>query len=219
MLRFVELLRNPELGAKKFLFEELPAIFSTDGLEKTIIQKIANIKYQFDRVYRNLVDGLLCSFQEEFFVGAYNWEMSFQSVLEDWLNLNQDKIAVAILSNQQERMISILKQHAAEYEMIQQLGKQVVGLRVADWKNEHVLMFKDALKDLKQVVEQTEEVSSKAGQDSLADSSVTELSHSGQMLLKDLQSLLEDDYGEAVSNREKKSRVSGTVEEIVIVVV
>ncbi len=205
MLRFVELLRNPELGVKKFLFESLPTIFSTDDLETTIIQQIADTKYQFDRVYRNLIEGMLCSFQEEFFVKEYNWEMSFQSVLEDWWNLNQDKIAAATLTNQQERMINILQQDATEYEMIQQLGKQIVGLRVADWKNEHVLMFKDALKDLKQVVEQTEEVSSNAGQDSLADGSIVELSHSGQMLLKDLQSLLEDDYGEAVSNREKRT--------------
>lgn len=202
MNQLIQLLRHADLGAKRFLFEELPAIWNNN--DKTVVtQYVEATKKQLDHVYCNLVEGLLFICKQALSDELFIQEISFQSVWQEWNEKNKKRIAGAKLSNQQERMLNLMQQEKSEQALIQELAKQVIGLRLIDWKSEHKEVFENALRELRAMVENADEKELDV-LPLIQEGDVAFLSNNGQLLLKDLQSILEDDFGEAVSNKEKR---------------
>lgn len=204
MFQIIHLFRNADVGAKKFLFDDLPAIWVDKNL-KDVVNNVNCLKKQLDDGYLHFIEGLLYIVKKTFLASEnlLLQEVSVQSIWQEWYEENKKRIANASLSNQQERMISLLQQEKTEQVFIQELAKQVIGLRIIDWKDAHKEIFEASLKELRTAVESAEEKNIEEIT-IVQESDVASLSKSGQLLLKDLKNVIENDFGEAVPNREKR---------------
>ena len=198
---FITLLRNPELGAQRCLFVDLPTIFSVNGDLTETVKQIKRVKLSLDRNYTHLVEGILCSLKQTFSGQKDVIEQSLQSIWQDWYEANKNRIANASLTNQQERIVALLQQEKIEQALAQELAKQVSGLRLLDWNNGHLQSFLDVLAEFVKTVERASDAETDV---TIEVETEMNLSASGKLLLNDLRNLFEEEYGDAVSNREKR---------------
>ncbi len=200
----IALMRNLDLGAKKCLFEELPVAMNNDNLWKTA-EQMEVVKRDMDKTYSCLINGILCSVKQKFTKQQKVAEHSVQPIWEEWYEANKNRIANASLSNQQERVIALLQQDKAEQPLAQELAKQTVGLRLMDWNDTHLQSFITMIDELVNIVEHSsdEKVADKNDMTIEIDTNES-LSTSAKFLLNDLKYLFEEEYGDAVTNREKR---------------
>ena len=201
---FITLMRNLDLGAKKCLFEELPMVLNNDNLWKTA-EQMAVVKRDMDKTYSHLINGILCSVKQKFTKQQNVAEYSVQPVWEEWQEDNKNRLANAALSNPQERVIALLQQGKAEQPLAQELAKQTVGLRLMDWNDGHLQSFTALLDELVDIVEHASSEETVGENDITIEITTDEnLSASAKFLLNDLRYLFEEEYGDAVTNREKR---------------
>ena len=124
---------------------------------------------------------------------------------EEWQEDNKNRLANAALSNPQERVIALLQQGKAEQPLAQELAKQTVGLRLMDWNDGHLQSFTALLDELVDIVEHASSEETVGENDITIEITTDEnLSASAKFLLNDLRYLFEEEYGDAVTNREKR---------------
>ena len=207
MKQLVEVLRKQDLGAQRFLFTELPELFKNCNTLECVAEKMRDLKAQFDRNYTLLVEGILNALKYEFSSQKDVQELSLQPIWKDWYVENKNRIVNAELTGPQDHIAAIMNQEKAEQTIAQDLAKEVIGLRMLDWKENHLHTFLQIIADYKLLVEMAndEEVASELDTTLALESDVTELSASGKLLLNDLRYLFEEEYGEAVSSKEKRT--------------
>ena len=200
----IALMRNLDLGAKKCLFEELSAALKSDRLWKTA-EQMKVVKQSMDKTYPSLINGILCSVKQKFTKQQNVADYSVQPVWEEWQEENKNQLVNAALSNPQERVIALLQQGKAEQPLAQELAKQTVGLRLMDWNDGHLQSFTALLDELVDIVEHASNKEATGENDITIEIATEEsLSSSAKFLLNDLKYLLEEEYGDAVTNREKR---------------
>jgi len=206
MKQFVQLLRKQDIGAQKLLFTELPAIYDDCDSLKCVVERISKVKELFDKNYSMLVEGILSSLKKEFASRTDVQVISLQSIWQDWYAVNKNRIANATLTNQQERIAGVMNQDKAEQTIAQDLAKEIIGLRLLDWREEHLHIFLQTIADYKMLVQMAsnEEVKIMSDDTTEEQEDISELSPSGRLLLNDLRNLFDEEYGDAVSSKEKR---------------
>lgn len=206
MTGLLQLLRQQDLGAQKFLFTDLLQLFADCDSLTCVVGKIGDLKVQFDRNYTLLVEGIVTALKREFSTLRDVQDVSLQPIWQDWYEANKNRIANADLTNQQERIAFIMNQDKTEQNIAQDLAKEIIGLRLIDWQESHLSIFLQSIAEYKMIVAMAsnKEVINELNTTLALEGEVSDLSASGKLLLNDLRSLFEEEYGDAVTNREKR---------------
>lgn len=230
-ISFINSLRTPKINAREYLFDKLFNIFKYESLNINMVKDIGTIKHLLDDTITNLIKHLAQDMLLIFAPEA-NERSTLSSVLRDWYEGLKDTTKNYLFSTGDEQILALIRSASNdEVHLIQRLCKVVTGLRIDDWDNKMINEFIIALRDFKKAVEyqdrleKEEKTSNKndlytitiideTGKKETKTFNKVEYSVQAKILYNDLIATIEEEYGESISNSEKRQVLMDIIERL-----
>lgn len=162
----LELKKNS--GNIDFLFKKIPEIFGYDTVENNeeLVRDITEMKKFYDDALHVLIAKMAAFVKETFAsridVKTYE-KMSLGSVVKDWCEQLDSSVFEQLFGNGTERCLDVFRNGTNDtVELVRTLGKTATDLRLEDWDNDVISLFKNNMVKYKKTAEgfhKTEEVS------------------------------------------------------------
>lgn len=230
-ISFINSLRTPTINAREYLFDKLFNIFKYESTNIDIVQDISTIKHLLDDTIKNLIKYLAQDILLIFAPEA-NERSTLCSVLKDWYEGLKDTTQNYLFYTGDEQILAIIKSASNdEVHLIQRLCKTVTGLRIDDWNSEMVNQFITGLKEFKENVEHQDRhvkrdnnpnkrdlytimITNEEGKKETKTFNKVEYSSQAKILYNDLLATIEEEYGESISNSEKRQVLMDIIEKL-----
>ena len=151
--KFLSLLKQPSIGALDLLFTRIPKCFGTEEASSDLVAKIRNAKLFFDQAKTKLEDALIQDVKLVF-SEASSSAASLSSVIADWYENLSSAVKSKLYPNGAERLFSVIdKATNDEHLLVEGLARVLTGLRIEDWNDNSIRIFKRQLTDFKSVID------------------------------------------------------------------
>lgn len=228
---FINSLRAPTINAREYLFDKLFYIFKYESMNINIVKDVTAIKYLLDNTITSLIKTLA---REILFIFApeANERSTLASVVCDWYEGLKETTKNYLFSAGEEQILSLISSaNNDEVHFVRRLCKAVTGLRLDDWDYKTIGQFISDLTDFKNTVEQQDQheiekratnkgdlyaitITNERGEKERKIFNKVKYSVQAKILYNDLTSTIEEDYGEAVSNSEKRQVLIDIIENL-----
>lgn len=179
--KFLNVFRNRRNSARVVLFSEFPEIFNTGDDYVNLLGRIVCAKRFFDEAWTVLLQ-YLGDFLRRTFRKESNARSTTVSVLKNWLDSLPDGIMQQAFADNTDKFLQLVREASAdEQDFIQKLSALLTGLRIDDWSDREIEVFKAKVIAHKETAEnyQIDFVSRNAWQKDLSVSDVGESSVEG----------------------------------------
>lgn len=229
-LRFAASLKAPELNPHEYLFEKVLSFFGQEAVSLTIAEKIVEAKIFFDNVKNSLIENLRQDIWNVFKKGQ-DERSSLISIIKDWYEGLGDSTQNHLFSSGAERVLELMKNiDNDEKQFIERLARELTGVRIDDWDDELVLQFNRELKDFKNAVEAYDDSCAEVaiereknfycltfiddeGNEHRKTFEKAQYSDTTTLLVNEINAIL-DEYGEALSNGQKRQVLIDIIQKI-----
>ncbi|MBR1747591.1 MAG: hypothetical protein IJ735_05200 [Clostridia bacterium] len=218
--KFLSALRNPEINARDFLFNKILWVFGEQKFSPKLAGYVARAKTIIDGIKPDLILRLKDDLANIFSFGKRNVDATLSSIVKDWTSsLSQDVIAHMFNGNENNMLSICLNITPDENKFIEELARTTTSLRIDDWSEitidafiKTVSDFVETINNFKDRISETNDISAgsyritfidETGKESYRTFDKTEYTRSAKLLYDDATSLIEE-YGESLSNSEKR---------------
>lgn len=228
--RFISNLKKPAINAHEFLFKQILSIFGYKEITCEIADKIGEIKSILEGAKECLVNGLSCDVRA-MFENNQSKESSLSSIIKDWYDELSDSTKGYLFASGENQILELFRTITNdERDFIEKLAKTLTGLRIDDWDDNKVEMFREELKKFKNTVETQNKnllnpsfvKKSNAYRLTFIDDEGNEVTKTfdkiqtsarGKLLVNEISAAI-DEYGQALSNGEKRQILMSIIEKL-----
>lgn len=225
--KFVNSLKQFDINPREFLFEKIFSIYGMDSFNVEVVDNIKATKNIYENAINNLIEALNSNVYIVF--AASKSKGSLTSIIKDWYETLDERAKQNLYSGNENQILELMANITNdESAFIQRLAKAITFLRVEDWNNETFSEFINELKTFKKTVEvfnlySVPEINASAsyeiafvdneGNKELKRFNKGPYSGKAKLLLNDINSLL-DDYGQAITEQEKRQILMELLEKL-----
>ena len=220
-LKFLNSLKNPEINAKEYLFEKVFSIFGYSGFSLEVIDQITVLKRFYDNLKRQTT-AMMAEDLKLMFKPAARKDESLFSIVSDWTESLDDKVRSHLFNKGENALLDICYQITHDrYSFVEQLGRAATGLRIDDWADVTMEAFFHTIEDyIVSVVGYSLDIGGgrsisgfgsykvgfvdENGNESFKTFDKTELSFQARLLFNDIETTLNEEYGDSLSKNEKR---------------
>lgn len=220
-LKFLSSLKSPEINAKEYLFEKLFVIFGYKDFSLEIINQISTVKDFYDKFKQNTILVISDDLKKMFKSSASEKESLF-SIVSDWTESLNGDVRDHLFNNGENALLEICFQITHDqYAFVEKLGKAATGLRIDDWADVTIEAFFHTVNDfIVSVVGYNLDISGghsisgfgtykvgfvdEKGNETYKTFDKTELSSQAQILFRDIETTLNEEFGNSLSTNEKR---------------
>lgn len=225
-IKFINALKKPEINAREFLFEGIPAVFRIPEFTPGVADNIEKTKAIFDGAVEALIKGLEDDVRRCFGKGQSD-HATLNSIMRDWYENLKDATKSHLYNNGEDRILELIRNSTNDNRtFIVRLAKGIVGLRVEDWDKNSIDLFVTQISAFKKVVEEqnskVDSEKSSAYTLSFCEQNGTvvtksfdkcEYSDRARLLYNEVTDIL-DSYGQAISENEKRQILVEILEQL-----
>ncbi|MDQ2087931.1 hypothetical protein RBH29_15990 [Herbivorax sp. ANBcel31] len=216
--RFRNSLRGTKINSRDFLFNKLFSIFNTKDYDK-VIDGLKKCIVSLDNVEYDLIEGYLTDNLKEIFEPRGNEGLTLTSAAKDWYDGLKSSTKNNVFADSKDQLLKKVKELGNDnVEFVESLAKIFTGLRIDDWNDNTVEIF---MKDVKCAVDNINDFdeqnvieagdketykikySDKNGEEVEMTFVNQDIEGFSENLLNDIETLMFEDYREAVSNSQK----------------
>ena len=226
IIKFRNLLSNPELNAHELIFEKLPKCFGTDDYD----QIVANVRKAYQTIGRNLYyyEKMLIMKVRTIFNGKD--AKSLPSILSDYYDGLKARTKEHAFSGKESMFLSVIKHpNNDELKLIEDIAKATLNLRIADFTDEIMGLFEGTIQSVKKQIDSYDAdqrnnartasgyklvYTDEDGNEVVRQFDMVNSSARVKMMYNDLTSQIEE-YGQAVSVEEKRQVLFNILKELV----
>ncbi|MGV8154998.1 MAG: hypothetical protein ACLKAO_11980 [Alkaliphilus sp.] len=217
--KFLKEFKKPAINAREFLFEKVFEIYSMQGFNIEVIDKISTSKRFFDNIMTNLQNTLI---EDVKHIISPEREMraGLISVVRDWCDRLQDSTKNHLFSRNEDKLLKLmLNVKNDEIKFINQFARTLTGLRITDWNEDVIDSFIKETIDLKKTIEMFNSDKSReegsdaevyriafvsgSGEEVVKTFNKIEYTSTAKLLLSEVANSLEE-MGESISQQEKR---------------
>ena len=220
-LKFLSSLKSPEINAKEYLFEKLFVIFGYKDFSLEIINQISTVKDFYDKFKQKTILVISDDLKKMFKSSASEKESLF-SIVSDWTESLNGDVRDHLFNNGENALLEICFQITHDqYAFVEKLGKAATGLRIDDWADVTIEAFFHTVNDfIVSVVGYNLDISGghsisgfgtyqvgfvdEKGNETYKTFDKTELSFQAQILFRDIETTLNEEFGDSLSTNEKR---------------
>ena len=220
-LKFLNSLRNPEINAKEYLFEKVFSIFGYCVFSLDVLDQITTLKHFYDNLKRQMT-AMISEDLKLMFKPAAREDESLFSIVSDWTESLDDKVRSHLFNKGENALLDVCYQITHDrYSFVEQLGRAATGLRIDDWADVTMEAFFHTIEDfIVSVVGYSLDVGGgrlisgfgtykvgfvdENGNESFKTFDKTELSFQARLLFNDIETTLNEEYGDSLSTNEKR---------------
>ena len=216
-LKFIQSLKAPIVNTREYLLETLRGIYGFENVDISLADSIRVTKELFDSGKERLIKCVLGIIGEVF---ASVYGSSVVSTLRDWYDrLDTHTIEHLFVNNENQILKLISTITNDERTFVQRIGKAITGLRIDDWNNNTVQMFREGLKQFKTTVEKFDHnckvdtgngnqtvqiiITDESGNDKVRSFEKIEYSDRANLLYQDITAAI-DGIGQSITEQEKR---------------
>jgi hypothetical protein len=234
-VRFIASLKQVDINPREYLFDKLPAIFNYKSFDLAIVDNIKSAKTYFDRSIRDLIARLVEEVKTLFVTSGTKLKKrdsvsALASDIRDWMEGLTDATKQHLFAGNEGRILEQMKAVTNDDSaFIQRLAKTVTGLRVEDWNEPQIKIFLDEIQAFKILVENFNAGCKRGGASNAnvyrisvieADGTETvktferaKYGAKAKLLFNDVTTAL-DDYGQALTDQEKRQVIMEILEQL-----
>lgn len=223
IIKFNKLLRRVN-STSELLFREIPELFGNIGYNRSVVDRIREIKYLEDNTLNQLGCDLL-EYMKGLFALSRNKEitsqMTLSSIMKDWLENLSPNINEVLFGDGTERFIKlIIESGNDELSFVKQAARLATGLRIEDWSDASFEKFTQTINKFKNTAESYhQEVVEENVSENIDGYQITYLDDSGKTITKRFDKIDSsrrgkllynaitaniDSMGQAISDQEKR---------------
>lgn len=227
------LLRQTGLASSHTLFENLPKIFNEDGLSEgnlsKLMQKVDNIKLEMDGLLMVALNDIEKGMIETIPATTTN-ESTLLGVLKNWYSSLATNAKDRLYSDGTQEFLDVVSTFMGEnsVEFLKRILTTIAGVRPEDWNDstvkrivptfadmvQEVLSLQDSLENITASQEIAVTLFDTEGQQTTRTFSRTPISGTGE-LLENLLGAYIDEYGDAITNNEKRQVLLNLLEKLI----
>lgn len=222
IIKFLNSLRNPEINAREYLFNKILWIIGVDSFNADVALRVLEMKNYIDRIKSNLIQVLSVELKSVFSKGKSHEQASLSSVVADWISSLDENVFSHMFNNSDNAMLQICAEITPNSEkFVEDLARPATGLRIDDWGEvtidgfiRSVSNFVATVENYNQQVKQSETPNlggsykisfiDDSGTETFKTFDKTNLPDNAQLLYNDLEAMLTEEYGAALSDNEKR---------------
>ena len=153
MRKFLALLKQASIGALDLLFTRIPKCFGYNEASSELVEKITATKLFFDQVKPNLEDALVEDVKE-IFCGQQG-SASLSSIVMDWYESLTTAVRNKVYANGAERIFKVFEKSTNdEHLLIEGLARVLTGLRIDDWTDSAIQVFRERMIEYKTTIDE-----------------------------------------------------------------
>lgn len=220
--KFLNSLRNPEINAREYLFNKILWIIDVEKFNADVASRILEMKNYIDRIKHNLIQVLSVELKDIFSKGKAHEQASLSSVVVDWISSLDENVFSHMFNNSDNAMLQICKEINPNSEkFVEDLARPATGLRIDDWGEISIVGFIHTVSEFVATVENYNQQVKQSESPNLGGSyklsfiddtgvetfktfDKTNLPDNAQLLYNDLEAMLTEEYGAALSDNEKR---------------
>lgn len=221
-IKYLNSLKTPEVNSRELLFNKIPKIFNIDGDYEELFKTIKKTKMFYDSVKHNLIISLSNDIKVLFTDDKDVEKMSLFTLVKDWTDSLSDEVEKHMFNDGENALLSVCYSITPdENEFIQQLCKNATGLRIDDWADITIDAFIQTMDSFVATVnEYNNNLSNSNSNISVGSYKIsivdddgnehyktfdkTELSANANLMFNDLESIINEEYGDSLSANEKR---------------
>ena len=171
--KFMALLKQPSIGALDLLFSRIPKCFGKEEASVELAREIASAKMFFDQVKLKLEDALIMDVKK-IFCGDPYVEATLPSIVKDWYEGLSIAAKNKVYANTAERIFKVFENATNdEYLLIESLARVLTSLRIDDWTDSNILVFREKMEMYKATID-AESANTHSDADTAAESIATD---------------------------------------------
>ena len=220
-LKFVNSLKNPEINAKEYLFEKVFSIFGYTDFSLDLTNQIIALKHFYDNLKRQMT-AMISEDLKLMFKTTATEDESLYSIVSDWTESLDSKVRSHLFNNGENDLLEVCYQITHDrFAFVEQLGRAATGLRIDDWADVTIEAFFHTVNDfIASVAGYNLDISGgqsisgfgiykvgfvdEKGNESYKTFDKTELSFQARLLFNDIETTLNEEYGDSLSVNEKR---------------
>ena len=142
----ISALKNPSLNAKEFLFTKLPEIYNFKNFNCESVNFLKESKKILDYAKNNLINGLILDLKVFFDDSKDNSGNSLITVIKDWYEALDEITKNHLFNNNEDKLLKIMSNISNDEIMfIEEIAKLTTGLRIDDWNDNTINLFKNEI--------------------------------------------------------------------------
>ncbi len=232
LIQFINSLKQPDINAREYLFNDLVKIFGRVDFSADIADDVGNAKCIFDNAKAGLI-GYLISDVKNIFSSSNNKEATLSGVIKDYIESLRPETLAHLYPNGEDRLLSLMKKiNNDDVMFIEKLGKTVTELYIDDWTHGTVKIFITGLEKSKKTIagfDRNIEISDvdmkgnthrykicfsdKNGNEIVKTFDKVEYSGRGRLLYNEIATALEE-MGQSISEGEKRQILMSFIEKM-----
>lgn len=199
----IKLLRN-EISGYEFLFEKLPKEFELPEFNINLIDSIDKAKQYYDKALSMLVDDLIELVREEFSAsnGTINSNnSSLALIIKSWCDTIDKAAFQQVFPNGAHKCLGLLKEVTNdERTFVIRLSKLVTDLKIEDWDESVLDLFKQRLHEYRETIENFHEIEFEEFEDGIKGYSISYLADDGSTVTKKFDKIAGSSTGRLLKN-------------------
>lgn len=225
IIKFRNLLSNPELNAHELIFEKLPKCFDTSEYNKII----SEVRKAYQVIGQNLYhyEKRLAEKIRLIFKGKGN--ESLASILANYYDGLKTRTKEHAFSGKTSMFIAVIKHpNRDELRIIEDIARAILNLRISDFTDEIMSLVEESIKEVKDQIDQYDQDErndsnsgggykitfiDENGNEIVRQFDKVECSSRAKLLYNDITSQLEE-FGQAVSSDEKRQVLFNILKEL-----
>ncbi len=225
-LKFVNMLKRPEINAREFLFDDITNIYGLKEFTPSVADNVEKTKEVFDKAVDKLIIGLANDVRDCFGKGQSK-NATLISIMLDWYESLKDSTKNHLYNNGEDKLLNLIGNATNDEKLfIARLAKGIVGLRLEDWNDKSIEQFVEGLKLFKDTVESQNEKDESSGTNSYMlifqddkgkkvskSFEKCEYSNRAKLLYNEVVDAI-DSYGQSISDNEKRQVLMEVLEKI-----
>jgi len=223
-LKLKSALKVPEINAREFLFNKLFWIYGTKSFN-SVLKSLAVSKTLLDETKYKLTELL-----EAELIIVFNGKpkASLSSVILDWCDSLKEDVFTHLFNGSESTLLATFKTITPDSKkFIENVARITIGLRIDDWDQTAISSFLSSIKEFKETIEAYNNdisrnsgtlkgsykitVIAEDGTESFKTFDKTEYNEKTKLFYNDVEAMLAE-YGEAVSNNEKRQALIDIIE-------
>ncbi|WP_409967440.1 hypothetical protein RFF05_12700 [Bengtsoniella intestinalis] len=139
--QFMQALQQPAPNARKFLFEQLPTIFSFNEASEDTAIAISLVKHQMDEIKPCLLEKILDDLTE-LFADTMTAGTSLTSAVQDFIDSLSDRTKCHTFDGIYGKIMPVILENDSDsISFIEKIARATTGLRIDDWSEATIRKF------------------------------------------------------------------------------